>query len=405
MIHVVGGTYWETCHFPHWRQCFGSGGRAAAVLSGLSDAVVLHTYCGETGRRDREALAACFSLELGNVVAAEEVAFEYLHPLAPKSVQPSRKEIGSTALLKVEAPTVLRFGCWEADPLVHAETVVYDPQSPEAPLRYDANGSTANRLAIVCNKAEGGLLTGESDPKEIGRVLIKDHCAEVAIIKLGPCGALVCSSEAATAIPAYATERVFPIGSGDVFSAVFTHYWAEKALDPRLAADLASRASAWYCATQTFPRGEGWLEDSPIEWRPLPKYPTIVPARVYLAGPFFTIQQLWVVEEALSAIEAMGVSVFSPYHDVGSSTSACEIASKDLDGLRTCQAVLAIIDGWDPGTLFEVGYARALGIPVIALVQKRNGTDLKMLEGTSVSLERDLASAVYKTVWAAISAA
>lgn len=157
--------------------------------------------------------------------------------------------------------------------------------------------------------------------------------------------------------------------------------------------------------TQTFPHGDGWFENPPIEWRPLPSYPAVAPARVYLAGPFFTVQQLWIVEEALGAIEAMGVSVFSPYHDVGSSSSAREIASKDIDGLRTCQAVMAIIDDLDPGTLFEVGYARALGIPVVALVQERTCTDLKMLEGTDVSLERDLASAVYKTVWAAISGA
>jgi nucleoside 2-deoxyribosyltransferase len=83
---------------------------------------------------------------------------------------------------------------------------------------------------------------------------------------------------------------------------------------------------------------------------------------------------------------------------------AQDIAVKDIKGLENSAVVFAVLDGLDSGTLFEIGYARAKGIPVITLVQNESPDALKMVEGTHCTLERDLVTAIYKTVWAALAA-
>lgn len=53
----------------------------------------------------------------------------------------------------------------------------------------------------------------------------------------------------------------------------------------------------------------------------------------------------------------------------------------------------------DPGTVFEVGYAVKLGIPVVGLAQNVRPEDLKMMEGTGCAIHSDFASAVYRAIW------
>lgn len=397
VICVGGGTYTEICHFPNWRQLFGSGGRAAAVLAGLSDSVTLCTFGRKAAQDSRVALADCFGFRLGTIEDAPEVTFEYLHAMRPSFVWPTQEISGRT--ISLSGSVVLRFGCWEGDIRVEGGRVVYDPQSPGNPQAFSANGSGAERLAIVCNVEEGRRLTGATTPESIAKGLLGNHGAHVVVLKAGTAGAIVCSDHGPLeAVPAFRTERVFPIGSGDVFSAVFAHYWGELEYMPVQAAELASKAAAWYCATMTFPTGDAWETRSPIPWCAAPQIASRRP-KVYLAGPFFAVQQLWFVEELITELEELGLDVFSPFHDVGCPTSARKIADLDLAGLRASDVVLAVLDGLDPGTIFEVGYARSIDIPVIGLQQQRGPDDMKMFEGTDVILETDLATALYKTCW------
>jgi nucleoside 2-deoxyribosyltransferase len=95
--------------------------------------------------------------------------------------------------------------------------------------------------------------------------------------------------------------------------------------------------------------------------------------------------------------------VFSPYHDVGIG-AAEDVVPQDIEALDECQAVLAIVDGADAGTLFEVGYARAKGIRVIAIAENESAEPLKMLRGTGCEVHSDLTTAVYRAAWAAMEA-
>jgi nucleoside 2-deoxyribosyltransferase len=61
------------------------------------------------------------------------------------------------------------------------------------------------------------------------------------------------------------------------------------------------------------------------------------------------------------------------------------------------------LDGLDSGTLFEIGYARAMNKPVIAFVQNENEHALKMLVGTECEIVDDFVSSIYQTTWTAMA--
>ena len=211
---------------------------------------------------------------------------------------------------------------------------------------------------------------------------------------MGSKGALVLTADGADRVPAYRSENVFKIGSGDVFSAAFTQFWAIEGWAPREAADLASRAVSCYVNTKSLPipsAGELLSAD-------------LVPlqagtGRVYLAAPFFNLAERWVVEEVRNQLNEIGVPVFSPLHEIGEGPGEV-VAPQDLAGLDGCQVVLAVLNGSDAGTVFEVGYAVARGIPVVALAQNMRPEDLKMPQGTGCTIVGDLATAIYQAVWA-----
>jgi nucleoside 2-deoxyribosyltransferase len=93
--------------------------------------------------------------------------------------------------------------------------------------------------------------------------------------------------------------------------------------------------------------------------------------RVYFAGPLFTqAERAW--NQAIAvALAAAGHSVFLPQTAVQeiASLEADAIFGVDVHGVRSAEAVVAILDGADPdsGTCFECGLAFALGIPIIAV--------------------------------------
>ena len=90
---------------------------------------------------------------------------------------------------------------------------------------------------------------------------------------------------------------------------------------------------------------------------------------LYLAGPLFTqAERAWNVALA-DRLTRAGHSVFLPQTEVQAiaSLDAETIFQVDVNGVRSAEAVVAVVDGADPdsGTSFEVGLAYALGIPII----------------------------------------
>src|SRR5690606_6288950 len=97
------------------------------------------------------------------------------------------------------------------------------------------------------------LLTGETDIRQASYQILKGHGAEVVVVKRAAAGAYVVAQSGEAVIPVFRTEKVWPIGSGDVFSAIFAYYWAERRIDPVEAARKASLATALYCSSQVLP--------------------------------------------------------------------------------------------------------------------------------------------------------
>lgn len=392
---VVGGSYIEICTIPSWHRIFGSGGRAAAALSLVSPATELHTYAGKTVARDVERSMEAFGVIAHVTEIEEEISFSYFHPLSVARISPERPLVH--APLVASGSALLRFGLVEGDAVVIGGRVTYDPQGADRFVPFAANGSRANELAIVLNEAEARRATGADGP-DAARSLLAAEGAAVVVIKGGAKGALVAEvGRDIVAVPAYRSDVVFKIGSGDVFSAVFAHAWGERRMDAASAAIAASAETSRYAASTALPLQ---TLDPPDEALAIPAWHQ--PGRVYLAGPFFDSAQLWLIEELRELLIDAGAEVFSPFHDVGMELPPSEIARFDLDGLRASDAMLAVFDGEDPGTVFEVGYAAALSKRVVVLAERTPPANLTMLAVPGVEVVRDLTTAVYKAIWASV---
>lgn len=399
MLTIVGGIYREICLRPQWDEVYGSAGRAASAVARLGGKVELRGYLDADLAPAMQARAFEEGFVLESTQLPRSAAFSYAHGLAVPQIYRPEKQPD----LRVEAEKVLRFGMLEGTAVVDAEYAVYDPQNVAGPESFASNGSKANRLALVLNVYEAVQLLGERgfEPVEITKRLAAQQGAEVVVLKMGPKGALVYHQGVTQLVPAYATTRVWKIGSGDQFAANFAYAWMEEGRPPVEAAERASRATAFYAQHRGYPTVAELDAFSPA--------PLVVPKSyeeghvpvVYLAGPFFTLGQLWVVEQARNCLRDMGLKVFSPYHDVGHGPAEL-VVGQDVEGIHQSDVVLAIGDGLDSGTIFEVGYARARGIPVVFYAENESQEDCKMMEGTDCFLCDDFVSAIYRTVWVAI---
>ena len=350
MITIVGGIYSEHCVRPAWDEVYGSAGRAATAIARFGGDVELHGFVDTDQQYNMASRAALERFKFHPHSIPVGLSFEYLHGLSTPAVL---GPLGSTEELKVSAEKVLRFGMIEATAVVDAEYAVYDPQSADAPQSFSANGSKADHLALVLNRNEAGLFIGDHSlsPEDLAQTVAIKQQAEVVIIKMGPLGALVYDKGSISRVPAYRTERVWKIGSGDTFVAHFALAWMEEGLSAHDAAARASKATAYYCDTQGHPSAKLLASYAATPLEPSERYRKGFRPQVYLAGPFFSLAQLWMVTEARNALKDLGLRVFSPYHDVGLG-SAEDVVQKDLQAIHNCDLVFAIGDGLDSGTIY-----------------------------------------------------
>ena len=394
-VSVVGGVYGEECAFPIRKQVFGSAGRAAIAVSPFFSTVNLHTLLPELAANRVKPIFDSFGVDLQSHRGAEFISFEYLHCLAEPQIHPRQSRIDQQPSFHLKAELVIQFGMMECVPTVDAEICVYDPQSPSSPRGFVGSGSTARRLAFVANAAEIEALTG-NDVDTGAQQLVVTEGAEVVVAKCGLSGARVFGKDGLLgSVPAYKTSNVFTVGSGDIFVAAFALAWGKDGLESLAAADYASRSVATYVETEA-------RELSPIavelgrERVPV----KLMGGKVYLAGPFRELGQRVIINEARKALQGLGMQVFSPVHDIGHGP-ADAVVQKDLQAIRDCDAVFAILNGSSPGTVFEVGYAVALGKPVFCVAQNMRSNDIKLPQGAGCTIHEDLISAAHLLAWRA----
>lgn len=392
---VAGGVYYERCLTPPAVNLLGSGGRAAATLASFGK-VQLHTFCPTDAEDDVRVNMATYGVGVEFYHSQAVVQFFYNFPLSLPRIAPV--PIPRAQAAQVFGKNVIRFGAIEGDFVVNAERAVYDPQSGNTPEAFGDNKSHSESLALVLNAGELDRLTqaGRNATLQEKIAGLRDR-ADVVVIKEGPAGASVFDrGELIKTVPAYKSNFVYKVGSGDVFTAMFAHGWMERGLDPAAAADEASRYVAEYVETQNLRMPLKAPEREPVRlaFRPAKK-------RVYLAGSFFSTEHIWIIDEAFAALQSLGLDCFSPWHHVGVGTGQ-EIAEADLAAMDECQIVLALIADLDPGTLIELGYAISEEKQIFVVAQNNRPQDLTMLQLDGVEIIEDLATAMYKVAWAAI---
>lgn len=402
-IIVVGGSYGEECAYPRLQLYRGSGGRAAAVLASLNAKVTLHTITGPKLAPVFESISSNLGYTLVTHPGADDIWFRYRHPLGKPTIHYCLN-IEISNIPPIQANLALVYGMIEGRPPIHAKRVVYDPQDGIKSKPFDINGSTAEELALVVSYSEGKALTGESDCNRIAEKLFEQPNVAVVVVKCGPQGALVKTSTTHEWVRPFPTRHVHKIGSGDAFSAAFAYAWLIERQNPVSSAWFASRITAAYVA----------MGQDSIDANLLPSYRdeaktaeinlagqgqrSIPDTQIYLAAPFFNTAEQWRVDEVRDALKDMGFKVFSPIHDVGIGPSE-EVTPADLFGLEQSGVVIALLDGLDPGTVFEVGYARAKDIPVVVVAESVNPELLTMIIGSGCEVTTDLSTGIYAVCW------
>ncbi|WP_316758579.1 PfkB family carbohydrate kinase [Pedobacter aquatilis] len=392
-LDIIGGTYLEICIDPVYKELFGSGLRAAIALSNYSSAIRFHTGIGSDDEELLRYKSSLFGFEVSIIDQPNTINFIYEHPLRQPEAHYLPEQNQSIDLGQLDK--VLYYGMIETDIKVNAEMMVYDPQNQ---IPFHRSGATAKKFALILNKQEAlSFVNSEKDLEKVGKILLKREEATVIVIKNGSAGALVFEGDKVDRIPVFRTSHVWPIGSGDVFSAVFAHQWMILGKSAFDSAMKASVSVAQFCETKQLQFDERKTYFPP-EIKSCQK-------KIYLAAPFFTMGERMFLNEVRYLLQQFENSVFSPYHDAGvvdgnpTVEEVSEIAKADLEGIDQSDIVLAIYSGTDPGTIFEIGYARAKGIPVVALCENVKGEDLFMLEGTGCTIVHDLSTAIYTASW------
>ena len=90
-------------------------------------------------------------------------------------------------------------------------------------------------------------------------------------------------------------------------------------------------------------------------------------AKIYLAGPLFSLAEQSFNAELARFLEGEGFEVWLPQEHEPRSNTAQAIFAMDVEAIDRADMVVACMDGPDPdsGTAWECGYAYAKGKPIV----------------------------------------
>ncbi|AEA46496.1 nucleoside 2-deoxyribosyltransferase [Archaeoglobus veneficus] len=113
--------------------------------------------------------------------------------------------------------------------------------------------------------------------------------------------------------------------------------------------------------------------------------------KVFLAAPFFCEAEREFNIKVAEFLRDNGFEVWmaqeNPFISDGSEEEKRRIFEMDLSALKGCDAVVAVLDGEciDSGTAFELGYAYAMGKPIIGI--KTDYRTFSSIEGLNLMIE------------------
>lgn len=97
--------------------------------------------------------------------------------------------------------------------------------------------------------------------------------------------------------------------------------------------------------------------------------------RLFLSGPFFNDEEVERIDRVKSSLESLGFEVYSTSHrnppiDLDSRVQKSRRFKLLCKEISRSDGVFAVLDGRDAGTIWEMGYAFALGKPVAAFAEQ-----------------------------------
>lgn len=183
-------------------------------------------------------------------------------------------------------------------------------------------------------------------------------------------------SETFCCIPSQPRNIAHSVGVGDVFDAAYISGLFSGQEEKGV---FASWIAAEYAVTSfpdDFKKGVSRVMKSSIH--DLMRMPGVsVPwekrksINIYLAGPDFSFVDTHLIEVLESALQYHNFYPRRPIKENGqmeehaTKSRKQELITKDIQLLNQCSIAIAVLLYDDPGTLIEIGYARAIGIPTI----------------------------------------
>lgn len=105
---------------------------------------------------------------------------------------------------------------------------------------------------------------------------------------------------------------------------------------------------------------------------------------IYIAAPFFNEEQVKVVEEIEHNLTSNGITYFSPReYGVIKDTPMTEdrfmrIYDMNIRMMDACDRMIAVIDDYDTGTIFEIGYMTARQKRVVSYSSQGHGLNVML---------------------------
>lgn len=88
----------------------------------------------------------------------------------------------------------------------------------------------------------------------------------------------------------------------------------------------------------------------------------------YIAGPWFTPEQMELLEAVKTIVLKSGIPYFSPKDEnlfIPGESSAMDVLVGNCNAIDSCDLLVVITNGKDVGTMWEAGYAFANDKPII----------------------------------------
>jgi len=115
---------------------------------------------------------------------------------------------------------------------------------------------------------------------------------------------------------------------------------------------------------------------------------------IYIASPFFNPEEIAFIQRIEQELDSYNVEYFSPRHsgtlqdmsEEEKQKSKAKIYKENIDNIRLCDIMVAVIDGRDTGTIWEMGYATALGKDIISISNYNYGLNVMLAKSVRIHI-------------------